>query len=225
MADYSKTRSEYMRIMMGDNPSAPYKPDNINDVGDTSFDVASLSNDEINTKLDGMKNTSETETQSAEKPWYEAIGDFFSNIGTSITEGVFNVIDNVYDFGLSIVGGIGGGWFGQNKDFTDKIADLMTDNRWVMYATDLLTSKAVANPLEMATNIANSGIFHRWRFRRCSNRCAGRFRLCPWLWRLRFKGFERGSDIPTGFWLWCFKWHGRGGFLSRKRGRRRYACL
>jgi hypothetical protein len=161
MPDYSRTRSEYLKIMMGNthNALAPYNPESINDVGDTSFDVASLSDDEINATVEKYTGTSaenstlfqniKTEQKSRQdkaaansqpKDALENIGDFFSNIGTSITEGVFNVVDSVWDATIGLTGGLfGGGWFGNNNDFTNWCADAMTDDKWVDYATKAAT--------------------------------------------------------------------------------------
>lgn len=165
MPDYSKTRSEYMKIMMGDrqNALAPYRPEQMNDLGDTSFDVASLSDDDINLAISRMTGTQfegtdlfsslqseqasrkqKAEDEKREKSWLEQIGDFFSNIGTSITEGVLNVVDNVWDFTVGTTAGLfGGGWFGAQNDFTDWAAKAMTDDRWVDYATKALTQPDV----------------------------------------------------------------------------------
>lgn len=160
MADFSQTRSEYLKIMMGERKDAlaPYRPEQMNDLGDTSFDVASLSDDDINNAIKNMTGTQyegtdvfkslqteqTTRQQKAEqanrdKPWYEAVGDFFSNIGTSITEGVLNVVDNIWDFTIGLAGGIAGGWYGQQNDFTDWVSKAMTDDRWVDYTTKALT--------------------------------------------------------------------------------------
>lgn len=157
MADFAQTRSEYLKIMMGERKDAlaPYRPEQLNDLGDTSFDVASLSDDDINnaiTKMTGTQyegtdvfNSLQTEQEKrnknkeGDKPWWEATLDFFSNIGTSITEGVLNVVDDVWDFTIGVVGGIGGGWFGQQNEFTDWVANAMTDDRWVDYTTKALT--------------------------------------------------------------------------------------
>lgn len=157
MADFAQTRSEYLKIMMGERKDAlaPYRPEQLNDLGDTSFDVASLSDDDINnaiTKMTGTQyegtdifNSLQTEQEKrsknkeGDKPWWEATLDFFSNIGTSITEGVLNVVDDVWDFTVGVVGGIGGGWWGQQNEFTDWVANAMTDDRWVDYTTKALT--------------------------------------------------------------------------------------
>ena len=160
MPDYAATRSEYLKVMMGDRKKAlaPYRPEQMNDLGDTSFDVASLSDEDINSAIKQMSGTQyegtdvfsslkneqasrkeKADQANREKPWWEAVGDFFSNIGTSITEGVLNVVDDVWDFTIGVVGGIGGGWFGQQNDFTDWVADAMTDDRWVDYTTKALT--------------------------------------------------------------------------------------
>lgn len=160
MPDYSATRSEYLKVMMGNRKDAlaPYRPEQMGEVGDTSFDAASLSDDDINAAIAQMTGTQrensdifkslkteqasrkeKAEQENKGKDFFETVGDFFSNIGTSITEGVLNVVDDVWDFSIGLVGGIGGGWYGQKNDFTDWVADAMTDDRWVSYATKGLT--------------------------------------------------------------------------------------
>ncbi len=167
MSDYSATRSEYLKVMMGNKKDAlaPYRPDQLNDLGDTSLDVASLSDDDINTAVEQMTGTkyegtdlfnslssekakrseAKAEEGNSGKSVFEHIGDFFSNIGTSITEGVLNVVDDVWDFTIGVAGGIGGGWWGQENDFTNWVADAMTDDRWVGYATKALTLTDLTN--------------------------------------------------------------------------------
>lgn len=168
MSDYSATRSEYLKVMMGNKKDAlaPYRPEQLNDLGDTSLDVASLSDDDINTAVEQMTGTQyentnlfnslssektkrseakKTEEESSGKAWYEHLGDFFSNIGTSITEGVLSVVDDVWDFTIGVAGGIGGGWWGQENDFTDWVSDAMTDDRWITYATKALTLTDLTN--------------------------------------------------------------------------------
>ena len=168
MSDYSATRSEYLKVMMGNKKDAlaPYRPEQLNDLGDTSLDVASLSDDDINTAVEQMTGTQyentnlfnslssekakrseakKTEEESSGKAWYEHLGDFFSNIGTSITEGVLSVVDDVWDFTIGVAGGIGGGWWGQENDFTDWVSDAMTDDRWIAYATKALTLTDLTN--------------------------------------------------------------------------------
>ena len=204
MADYGQTRSEYLKIMLGDrkNALAPYRPEQMNDLGDTSFDVASLSDDDINTAIKNMSGTqyegsdifnalkseqsarSDKVDSNKNKSWLESFGDFFFNIGTSITEGVINVVDSVKDFGLGLAGGIGGGWYGQQNDFTDWIANAMTDDRWKTYATDILTSKIVANPLEMATNIGNNEYWQNywtWDYDTLENKYERNYEGYDWL--------------------------------------------
>ncbi len=168
MSDYSATRSEYLKVMMGNKKDAlaPYRPEQLNDLGDTSLDVASLSDDEVNTAVEQMTGTQyentnlftslsnektkrseakKSEGEGSGKAWYEHVGDFFSNIGTSITEGVLSVVDDVWDFTIGVAGGIGGGWWGQENDFTDWVSDAMTDDRWITYATKALTLTDLTN--------------------------------------------------------------------------------
>ncbi len=186
MPDFSATRSEYLKVMMGNRKDAlaPYRPDQMNDLGDTSMQVASLSDDDINTAIQNMTGTQyegsdvfksltnerDSRQKKAEedkpKSWLESVGDFFVNIGTSVTEGIFNVVDDIWDFGVGVASGLfGGGWFGAQNDFTDWAANAMTDDRWVTYATDLLTSKAVFNPVEMITNFGNNEYWDNyWNF-------------------------------------------------------------
>ncbi len=156
MSDFTQTRSEYLKIMMGDRKKAlaPYRPEGINDLGDTSFDVASLSDVDIDNAINLMSGTQYENSDvfkafqdekanragksesDRPKSWLENVGDFFSNIGTSITEGIFNVMDDVWDFGVGVTAGLfGGGWFGAKNDFTDWAAEAMTDDRWIAYAT------------------------------------------------------------------------------------------
>lgn len=183
MPDFSRQRSEYLRIMMGDRHDAlaPYRPDQINDLGDTSFDVASLSDDDINTAIKNMAGTdyqntdlfkslqtesenrkAKAEEESKPKSWLESIGDFFSNIGTSITEGIFNVVDDIWDFGIGVAGGLfGGGWFGAKNDFTDWVANAMTDDRWVQYATKAATQLDV---FDKGTWTNEGGYWSDWSY-------------------------------------------------------------
>lgn len=156
MADYNQLRSDYMEIMFGDRKkaNAPYKPENINDLGGTSFDAASLSDVDLDNAINMMRGSQyessdvfkafQTEKQKRqedqglkqEKSWIEQVGDFFSNIGTSIMEGVFNVADDIWDFAIGTTAGLfGGGWFGAKNDFVDWAANAMADDRWVDYAT------------------------------------------------------------------------------------------
>ena len=164
MPDYSQTRSDFLKAMMGDrnNALAPYRPEQMADLGSASFDVASLSDADIDSALKQMQGTqyerteafkalqTEQETRAKKteteqpKSWLEQVGDFFSNIGTSITEGVLNVVDSVWDFTVGTTAGIfGGGFFGAKNDFTDWAADAMTDDRWVTIATKSLTQADV----------------------------------------------------------------------------------
>ena len=215
MPDFSMKRSEYMRIMMGNRKDAlaPYRPDQMNDLGDTSFDVASLSDEDINSAIAQMQGSKyersdifkslqteqtsrkeKAEQEKRDKPWYEAIGDFFSNIGTSITEGVLNVVDDVWDFTIGIAGGIGGGWFGQENDFTDWVASAITDDRWINTATKALT---FANPIEMATNIGNGQYwngFWDWTPENLEKQYAENYEGMEWL---RTGGNFVGEIIPS----------------------------
>lgn len=160
MSDYSATRSEYLKVMMGNKKDAlaPYRPDQLNDLGDTSLDVASLSDDDINAAVEQIKGTQYESTEAfkslsgeqakrseqkaeeeSSKSWLEHVGDFFSNIGTSVTEGILSVVDDLWDFTIGVAGGLGGGWWGHENGFTDWVADAMTDDRWISYATKALT--------------------------------------------------------------------------------------
>lgn len=182
MSDFSQTRSEYLKIMMGErkNALAPYRPEQMNDLGDTSFDVASLSDDDIESALKQMKGTQyegsdvfkslETERESRgekgaeEKPWWQQVGDFFTNIGTSIMEGIFTVADEIKDFALGFAGGLyGGGWFGAKNDFTDWVANAITDDSWIDYATEALGK--VQPPITMLSHIGDSDYWNNyWTF-------------------------------------------------------------
>ena len=152
MAD-TQTRAEYLRIMLGDREKAlaPYRPDNINDLGGTSFDAASLSDADIDNAMKLMSQagqqdssafkTLETEQENRKKgqenkSWWDNIVDFVSNLGTSVTEGIFKAVDEVKDFAIGVGAGLfGAGWFGAKNDFTDWAADVIKDDSWIDYAT------------------------------------------------------------------------------------------
>lgn len=173
MADHAQTRSEYLTIMLGERKNAlsPYRPEQMNDLGDTSFDAASLSDEDIDSALKQMAGTqyenselfkaiqSEREKRGGKeeggKSGWQQFGDFFTNLGTSIFEGVLNVVDAVKDFGLGVVAGVGGGWFGQNSDFTDSIAKMMADDSWMDFATENAV-KFMPTPITMLTHIGDS---------------------------------------------------------------------
>lgn len=156
MADFNQLRSDYMKAMFGERKknASLYNPDNVNNLGGTSFDTASLSDVDLDSAIKMMQGSQyensdvfkafQTEKQKRqdeqepkkEKSWIEQVGDFFSNIGTSIMEGVFNVADDLWDFTIGTTAGLfGGGWFGAKNDFVDWAADAMSDDRWIDYAT------------------------------------------------------------------------------------------
>ncbi len=160
MADYNQLRSDYMEIMFGNRKkaNAPYKPENINDLGGTSFDAASLSDVDLDNAINMMRGSQyensdvfkafQTEKQKRqdeqdskqEKSWIEQVGDFFSNIGTSVMEGLFNVADDIWDFTIGVTAGLyGGGWFGAKNDFVDWAANAMADDKWIDYATHVVS--------------------------------------------------------------------------------------
>lgn len=201
MPDYTQTRSDYLKIMMGErkNALAPYRPEQLNALGDTSFDVASLSNEDINAALAGVANRQFPETekkseedQSAEKPWWEQVGDFFNNIGASITEGIFQAVDMVSDAALGIAGGLfGGGWFGQKNDFTDWVANAMTDDRWIAYATKGLR---LLNPMDIGFYTNQGGYWTNWDYESIQKQQERDYQGMDWL---RQGGNFVGQMVPS----------------------------
>ena len=153
MADFNQTRSDYLKIMMGGegNPSSPYRPEQMNDLGGTSFDAASLSDADIDSAIKmlsqaGQNGSAVFSALSAEKEkreegqegksWWDNVVDFLVNTGTSVTEGIFKAVDEVKDFAIGVGAGLfGGGWFGAKNDFTDWAADVIKDDSWIDYAT------------------------------------------------------------------------------------------
>lgn len=200
MPDYSQTRSDYLKAMMGDrnNALAPYRPEQINDIGGASFDFASLSDEDINAALKQMAGTQyegsqpyqlleaeqqerakKAEEQKQPKSWFEQVGDFFSNIGTAITEGVLNVVDSVWDFTIGTTAGLfGGGWFGAQNDFTDWAAQAMTDDRWVTVATKGLTQLDVFDK-GFWTN--EGGYWNNWSYENIAAEQARDYEGMDWL--------------------------------------------
>ena len=157
MDEFNRTRSEYMKIMFGNKSgmAGTLNPQQVNDVGTTSFDVASMTDDEINTAVSGMANTqyansglyksivdeqqkrnAKKESEEDNRNGWQKFADFWNGLGTSITEGLFNVVDDIWDFTIGTTAGIfGGGYFGAKNDFVDWAAQAMTDDRWVKQAT------------------------------------------------------------------------------------------
>ena len=200
MPDYSQTRSEYLKAMMGDrdNALAPYRPEQVNDIGGASFDFASLSDEDINSALKQMAGTQyegsqpyqllqaeqqerakKAEEQKKPKSWFEQVGDFFSNIGTAITEGVLNVVDSVWDFSVGATAGLfGGGWFGAQNDFTDWAAQAMTDDRWVTVATKGLTQLDV---FDKGTWTNEGGYWDNWSYENIAAEQARDYEGMDWL--------------------------------------------
>ena len=143
MPDYSRTRSEYLKIMMGQSEN--YGPQNINDVGGTSYDAASLSQEEAQLKADynSKKQSAATSTgyQSAgtvssndDQNWIQQTSDVLTTVQHSLAEGFFDAIDAVGDFFFSLIGGISGGFWGAENDVTKAMEDVVSYD-WVSYAT------------------------------------------------------------------------------------------
>lgn len=199
MADFSQTRSEYLKVMMGErkNALAPYRPEQMNDLGDTSFDVASLSTEDINKALMGVANkqypaAEAKNEESSEKPWWEQVGDFFNDIGTSITEGIFKAVDAVSDFTLGFAGGLfGGGWFGAQNDFTDWVANAMTDDRWIAYATKGLR---LLNPMDIGFYTNQGGYWTDWDYESIQKQQERDYQGMDWL---RQGGNFVGQIVPS----------------------------
>ena len=181
MADFNQTRSDYLKIMMGgeNSASSPYRPEQLNDLGGTSFDAASLSDTDIDNAIKTLSqagqegtavfNALNTEKEKREKDqegksWWDYVVDFLVNAGTSITEGIFKAVDEVKDFAIGVGAGLfGGGWFGAKNDFTDWAADVMKDDRWIDYATRAV-DMVQANILRKEFWTGEGGYWSDWSY-------------------------------------------------------------
>ena len=169
MPDFSRTRSEYLRIMMGEQLNSGFSPDAINDVNDGSFDAAAMANvitqnalkpQQTQTAFDGSRPIGEAaSTEEQEKAGF---GEFMGNVTHSTMEGFFNTVDALGDALLGLLGGLfGGGWFGAENALTDWTQSAIQNEEWKDQSVRAISSLAYVFTDDFWTN--ENGFWTDWR--------------------------------------------------------------
>lgn len=174
MPDYSRTRSEYLKIMYGDQQAAAgFSPETINDVGDASFDAAALTQAITDNGLAEQPTQSSfssdrpigeaEKTEEEDKSWWDHISDFIGNLGHSIWEGLLNFGDAIWDTIITAYAGVyGGGFFGAENAFTDWAAKAVTDDRWIAQTNRAINQLGYIYTDEFWTN--EGGFWTDWSY-------------------------------------------------------------
>lgn len=150
MADFSLTRSAYLRAMYGDQKSAidSLSPVNINQVNANLMDadqIQSIAESNVQSAQAALEAQKQAEAQKeADVPWYQKLANTFTNVWNGITDGFFSAIDAVGDFFITAAGGIGAA-FGADTQWAQ---DAITYD-WEGHATHALS---YLNPLTYASS-------------------------------------------------------------------------
>lgn len=122
MSDFSMSRSNYLKIMYGDlsKKISSLSSKSINQIGDTSFDVAALSNNNIVENNQAIENAKKYNTPTEGRNGWQRFWDTISEVSNDITEGLLNFGDDLFDFTINVSGEIGN-LFGANKSWTKDI--------------------------------------------------------------------------------------------------------
>lgn len=168
MPDYSRTRSEFMRIMSGGGETTGFSPDAINDVNDASFDAAALTQimadnalrkPETQSAFDGSRPIGEA--SATEEQEQAGFGEFIGNVNHSVIEGFMNSVDALWDFGMDIVGGLfGGGWFGAENTLTDWTQSAIENDEWVDQSVRAMSAMGYVLTDDFWTN--DNGFWTDW---------------------------------------------------------------
>lgn len=168
MPDYSRTRSEFMRIMSGGGETTGFSPDAINDVNDASFDAAALTQimadnalrkPETQSAFDGSRPIGEA--SATEEQEQAGFGEFIGNVNHSVIEGFMNSVDALWDFGMDIVGGLfGGGWFGAENELTDWTQSAIENDEWVDQSVRAMSAMGYVLTDDFWTN--DNGFWTDW---------------------------------------------------------------
>lgn len=185
MANYSQSRSDYLKIMMGDTGGGikPYRPEQMNDLGDTSFDAAVLGDSaelisngadaraslaiarqrqresaqaERQATLENQRRMIE-EQQDDKGEWWQQVFGFIDNLAASWGTGWVKFYEGMLDLGGTIVSTIAQ-WAG-NEELSENI------NNWVkkdLAGNFAEWTKTYANftPWAIASNIAQGNYWN-----------------------------------------------------------------
>ncbi len=169
MAGFYETLNlqKYKKAMSGAYQNYGLVPSSLSDVGDVTFELAENDLDTYRTNALIQKTRQKSERDMSELEenhdddltFFEKAGNFITNIGYSIFEGLLNFVDFVGDLGMGAVGTVAG-WTG-NTELRDAMEQGITTD-WqgaTLNATNKVTQ--LLNPLQWAGAWAGSGFFDK----------------------------------------------------------------
>lgn len=146
MADYSISRSNYLKIMLGNTQKeiSSLNSQTINQLNDTSFDAVESTNRQIDFNNQSIAQAEEKVKDSSDsRNWWQRTWDTIQQVSNDVTQGILNFADDIFDFAINVSGEVGS-WFGASTEWSKDL----TSYDWQSQATNALS---IANPYSVMT--------------------------------------------------------------------------